>query len=180
LTLSAYNTELSNDNFITKKQTYNESHLELNKYFSPISSWTREEIENRAETLAKQALKIWDYFGQEKTALSDLKKVTGTIPTKVDIFGQQFQVRTWRDVLEQTLNTVSDLEPEKFEIISQNFPRHIGKDKNKFRAIRQLKNGYYIAVNMSAESLRKFCYQAMEAIGLTSDEWNVVVHHSVN
>lgn len=58
LTLSAYNTELSNDNFTNKKQTYNESHLELNKYFSSISYWTRLEIEKRSEKLAKQALEI--------------------------------------------------------------------------------------------------------------------------
>lgn len=175
LTLTAYNTEMSNDNFTTKKQIYNESHLDLNKYFSSISSWTRTEIEKRSETLAKQALAIWSYFGQENSALSDLNEVTGTTPTGLNILGQQFQVKTWRDVLEQTLNTVADLEPEKFEIIAQNFPRYLGKDKNKFRAIRQLRNGYFVEVNMSAQSIQKFCYQAMETIELTSEEWNVTV-----
>ncbi len=141
LTLSAYNTELSNDDFTTKKQTYNESHLELNKYFSPISFWTRSEIEKRAEVLAIHALEIWIYFGQEKATSSDLREVTGTTPTELRILVQQFQVQTWRDVLEQTLNTIAYLEPDKFEIIAHNFPRYIGKDKNKFRAVRQLQNG---------------------------------------
>jgi uncharacterized protein with ParB-like and HNH nuclease domain len=176
LTLTAYNTEMSNDDFTTKKKTYNDSHLELNKYFSSISSWTRTEIEKRAETLAKQALKIWNYFGQENTAISDLKEVTGKSPTGLKILGQQFQVQTWRDVLEQTLNTVADLEPDKFEIIAQNFPRYIGKDKNKFRAVRQLKNGFYIEVNFSAQSIQKLCSQAMETIELTSDDWSVIVN----
>ena len=36
LTLTAYNTELSNDDFDTKRKTLNESHLELNKYFTNI------------------------------------------------------------------------------------------------------------------------------------------------
>lgn len=175
LTLSAYNTELSNDDFTTKKQTYYESHLELNKYFYPISSWTRTEIEKRAEALAKQALEIWSYFGQENSVSSDLKEVTGTTPTGLKILGQRFQVQSWRDVLEQTLNTVADLEPEKFEIIAHNFPRYLGKDKNKFRAIRQLQNGYFIEVNLSAQNIQKFCYQAMETIELTSDEWSVTV-----
>lgn len=175
LTLSAYNTELSNDDFTTKKQIYSESHLELNKYFAPLSSWTRPEIEKRAETLVRQALEIWSYFGQESTALSDLKEVTGTTPTELKILGQHFQVQTWRDVLEQTLNTVADLEPEKFEVIAHNFPRYVGKDKNKFRAIRQLQNGYFIEVNMSAQSIQKLCYQAMETIELTSEDWSVTV-----
>jgi uncharacterized protein with ParB-like and HNH nuclease domain len=176
LTLTAYNTELSNDDFITKKQTYNESHLELNKYFSPLSSWKRPEIEERAKALAKQALEIWSYFGQDNSASSDLKEVTGTTPTELKVLGQQFQVQTWRDVLEQILNTVADLEPDKFEIIAHNFPRYLSKDKNKFRAIRQLQNGYFIEVNMSAQSIQKFCSQAIETIELTSEDWSVTVN----
>lgn len=175
LTLSAYNTKLSNDDFTTKKQTYNESHLELNKYFSSTSSWTKSEIEKRAEVLARQALEIWAYFGQEKAASSDLKEVTGTTPSELRILGQQFKVQTWRDVLEQTLNTIADLEPDKFEIIAHNFPRYISKDKSKFRAVRQLQNGYYVEVNMSAQSIQKFCSQAMETIELTSEDWGVTV-----
>lgn len=58
LILTAYNTEMANDDFITKKTTYNESHLELNKYFAPLSFWRRAEIESRADALAKQALEI--------------------------------------------------------------------------------------------------------------------------
>jgi len=176
LTLTAYNSELSNDDFTSKKKTYNDSHLELNRYFSPISSWTRTEIERRAEALAKQALEIWNFFGQESTATSDLTEVTGTSPTGLKILGQQFQVQTWRDVLEQTLNTVADLEPDKFEIIAQNFPRYLGKEKNKFRAVRQLQNGFFIEVNLSAQSIQKFCSQAIETIELTSDGWSVMIN----
>lgn len=175
LTLTAYNAEMSNDEFTTKKRIYSESHLELNKYFFPLSSWKRTEIETRADVLAKQALKTWSYFGQENSASSELKEVAGTTPTELKILGQQFHVKTWRDVLEKTLNTVADLEPDKFEVIAQNFPRYLGKDKNKFRAIRQLQNGYFIEVNLSAQSIQRFCHQAMETIELASDEWNVKV-----
>lgn len=107
---------------------------------------------------------------------SSLKEVTGTSPTGLKILGQQFQVQTWRDVLEQTLNTVADLESDKFEIIAQNFPRYLGKDKSKFRAIRQLQNGFFIEVNLSAQSIQKFCSQAIETIELTSDDWSVMVN----
>lgn len=175
LTLTAYNTELTNDNFPTKKQTYRESHLELNKHFAPLSSWTKTEIEQRAEILDKQALEIWSYFGQENSSPTDLQEVSGTTPTSLKILGQKFEVDTWRDVLEQTLNTVADLEPEKFDVIAHNFPRYLGKDKNKFKAIRQLQNGYFIEVNLSAQSIQKLCYQAMETIELTSEDWTVTV-----
>lgn len=32
-----------------------------------------------------------------------------------------------RDVLEQTLNTIADLEPDKFEIIARSFPHYTSK-----------------------------------------------------
>lgn len=175
LTLTAYNTELSNDGFETKKITLNESHLELNKYFSEISHWTRNEIELRAEKLAKQALELWSYFGQENTSPTELQEVTGTTPISLNILGQNIPVDSWRDVMEQTLNTVAFFEPEKFEILAHNFPRYLGRDKNKFRAIRQLENGYYIEMNLSAQSIQKLCYQAMETIELSSDDWHVDV-----
>lgn len=175
LTLTAYNTELSNDDFPTKKQKLNESHLEINKYFTDISEWTRKEIENRAENLAKKALDNWGYFGQENSTPTDIQEVTGTTPIGLKILGQHLDVKSWRDVMEQTLNVIADLEPEKFEVIAHNFPRYVGKDKNKFRGIRQLQNDYYIEVNLSAQSIQKLCYQAMETIELTTDEWEVSV-----
>lgn len=175
LTLTAYNTELSNDDFPTKKEKLNESHLEINKYFAPLQKWLRTDIEQRAELLAKQALEIWSYFGQENSSPTDLQEVTGTTPTSLKILGQKFEVQSWRDVLQQTLNTVADLEPEKFEVIAHNFPRYVGKDKNKFRAIRELQNGYFIEMNLSAQSVQRLCHQAMETIELTSDDWNVEV-----
>ena len=174
LTLTAYNSELSNDDYQTKKKTLNESHLELNKYFADIFQWTRIEIEARAEALAKKALEIWNYFGQENSTPTDIQEVTGTVPVGLKILGQHFKVKTWRDVMEITLNVIADLEPEKFEVIAYNFPRYVGKDKNKFRAIRQLENNYFIEVNLSAQSIQKLCYQAMETIELTSDDWEVI------
>lgn len=175
LTLTAYNTELSNDDFLTKKITLNQSHLELNKYFKDISGWTRNEIERRSEELATIASQIWSYFGQENSKPTNIQEVTGTTPIALKILGQRFEVKSWRDVLEKTMNVIAELEPDKFEIITHNFPRYINKDRNKFRAIRQLENEYFIEVNLSAQSIQKLCYQAMETIELTSDEWEVLV-----
>ena len=75
LTLTAYNTELSNDDFPTKKEKLKESHLEINKYFVSVNVWQRADIEQRADILAKQALEIWSYFGQENSSPTDLQKL---------------------------------------------------------------------------------------------------------
>ncbi len=173
LTLTAYNSELSNDDYETKRISLSQSHLELNKYFSNKLSWKKEDIIERANILSDKGIEVWPYFGDENTLQNGCSNVTGTTPRVLWILGQNFDVNSWRDVLEETMNTVSELEPEKFEILINKFPRLIGRDKKKFRAIRELNNGAYIEVNLSAKAIQKFCFQAIETIGLTSDEWQV-------
>lgn len=175
LTLTAYNTELSNDDFESKKNRLCESHLEMNKYFQDNNSWKKADIEKRSEHLTEIVLSIWPYFGDEIIEQQNQTEVTGTTPKKLWILGQSFDVQTWRDVLEQTMNTIADLEPEKFEQIIQQFPRMIGRDKKKFRAVRELRNSAFIEVHLSAKSIQGFCFQALEAIELTTDDWKVEV-----
>lgn len=91
----------------------------------------------------------------------------------MEILGQRFEVSSWRDVLERTLNTVAELEPHKFDMIATNLPRYVGKEKNKFKASRQLQNGYFFEVHLSAKSIQKLCHQAIEIIDLSSEDWDV-------
>lgn len=173
LTLTAYNSELSNDNYDAKRTIYADSHLELNKYLSGIISWNKEQILERSSLLTDKALEIWPYFGDSEATSSNEKGITGTSPYSLEILGESFSVKNWRDVFELTLNTLAELEPEKFEMIAKKMRAYIGKDKNKFRAIRQLNNGYYIEVNQSAPSIYKNCLRVIQIVGLSSDDWVV-------
>jgi uncharacterized protein with ParB-like and HNH nuclease domain len=77
LTLTADNAKLSNNSFDKKKKhLYEQSNLEINKYFRDKSDWRREDIEKRAEYLAGIALKIWPYFGnsdEKRSNVNDTK-----------------------------------------------------------------------------------------------------------
>lgn len=173
LTLTAYNSELSNDNFDTKRDIYKASHLELNKRLSEIATWNREQILQRATILADKAAEIWPYFGDNEVSNTENNGVTGTSPFSLEILGEPFPVKNWRDVFELTLNTLAELEPGKFVQIATALSNYIGKEKNKFRAIRQLNNGYYIEVNQSATSIYKNCLAAIQIVGLSTDDWIV-------
>jgi alkylated DNA nucleotide flippase Atl1 len=59
LTLSAYNSELSNLPFERKQQIYGASHLSLNKDLVEHPRWGRDEILARAVELAERAISIW-------------------------------------------------------------------------------------------------------------------------
>ena len=59
LTLTGYNSELSNKTFDKKKKLYQESNVYLNKYFQDIDTWNDRAIKQRAEKLADIAITVW-------------------------------------------------------------------------------------------------------------------------
>lgn len=64
LTLTGYNSKLSNKTFQEKKDMesgFKDSRLYLNKYISNIDKWDEEEIKNRSKILKTRGLEIWRY-----------------------------------------------------------------------------------------------------------------------
>ncbi|OKH26814.1 hypothetical protein NIES593_01865 [Hydrococcus rivularis NIES-593] len=59
LTLTGYNSELSNKSFAEKKSIYQKSNLSLNKSFKDVETWNVGTIQKRAEYLADIAIKVW-------------------------------------------------------------------------------------------------------------------------
>jgi uncharacterized protein with ParB-like and HNH nuclease domain len=179
LTLTGYNGELSNADFKAKKNILLQSHLDMNKYFEEVSVWNRDEIEKRSGILSDLALAKWPYFGDEDTTRTNevaqliADNVTGKTPKIVRFLGQSFTVTSWRDVLEKTLNTIAELEPDAFTTLTQEYPRFISKDANSLRKSKVLNNGYFIEVHLSAKSIYRFCLQALESVGLSTDDWEV-------
>lgn len=76
--------------------------------------------------------------------------------------------------MEKSLNIISELEPDKFNILLSEYPKFVSLESKRMRATRLLNNGVFIEVNLSAQSIYKFCNQAFEAIGLTAEDWKVV------
>jgi hypothetical protein len=174
LTLTGYNVPLSNDDYSRKREILLTSHLELNKYFSAVSEWNEQSIRHRAEVLADTALQVWSYFGSEQPEPAlPLHGVRGTTPKSLTILGQTFSVSTWREVIQITLETIAELDYDRFENLLAQFPRFVGRDPARFRASRQLPNGAFMETNLSAESIHRFCLQAAEVSGLSSEDWRV-------
>ncbi|MDO7253115.1 HNH endonuclease family protein [Helicobacter cappadocius] len=64
LTLTAYNSEMSDKSFQEKLNTkggFIESGLKINNFIRKQNKWNEETIQNRAKELAKIASKIWSY-----------------------------------------------------------------------------------------------------------------------
>jgi hypothetical protein len=59
LTLTAYNSELSNSSFDIKRTLLADSHFEMNKWIAAKTKWTESELRERSELLFEFARKVW-------------------------------------------------------------------------------------------------------------------------
>lgn len=62
LTLTGYNSELSNLSFSEKRDRdggFSSSSIQLNSELEKLNHWNKDEIESRAHSLTEQAVKIW-------------------------------------------------------------------------------------------------------------------------
>ncbi len=175
LALTGYNSELSNSNFPIKQKLFAESHIGLNSWFGDCADWTEESIRARAEALADQALELWPFFGklQERAVADNGLGVTGKTPSAIVILGQRIPVITWRDVAQQTLQAIGEMDEEVFANVATKYPRLLAKDTKGLRSSRPLTNGYFMETNLSAADLHKLCIQATEIAELSVEDWYI-------
>lgn len=171
LTLTGYNSELSNMSFDRKKEFYKNSHLEINKYFDSVDSWRPDDVRDRSLNLASLIIERWKYFGKEYTPVKEI--VTGLKPTELNFCGSVIPVSSWREVLVETLNILYDLDSVKFEEFALKSPTYLSKDAGRFRSHRPIRDSYHAEVNMAAQTTYNFCRRAINHFGFTEKEWFV-------
>jgi hypothetical protein len=93
LMLTGYNSEMSNDNFLSKRQRLTGGTLHLNKLFASFDSWRVADIMARAEIVVEPVLSIWPYFGGEQPD-ELIAKPRGQRPAELRIFGKSVAVTT--------------------------------------------------------------------------------------
>lgn len=158
LTLTAYNSELSNSTFDKKKLIYSDSGFFYTKELKNFSDWTSIQIQVRAKKLANAALKIWNLpekynsiiveNGNVFTFDSDLGIFTGTKPATISIMNVEKEIKTWREFLREIMKTLCTLEKNIFKKIIQNdnVPRgrklFSTEEKNLWRPIKIDENFY--------------------------------------
>lgn len=175
LTLTGYNSELSNAPYAVKRQKLMHSHLALNAYFQHIEHWRQADIQQRAVALTEQAMQCWPYFGDTSALVTDGDTVVGTIPESITVLGNTVPVKNWREVLSKTLETLAQAEPAKFAQLPDQFPTYLATSGQGFRNPKPLLNGYFIETNLGAASIHRFCQRAVEALNLPPEAWAVKI-----
>lgn len=112
LTLTGYNSELSNESFETKKKYYIKSNFELNKDLVTYSTWNEQAINERTEKLYEKFILAWPYFGLASVKDND---VTGSSPRLLFIGDETIKVKVWREVLEHTVMFIYNQKPDYYQ-----------------------------------------------------------------
>lgn len=141
LTLTAYNSELSDSSFRHKQEMENgfkDSPLYLNSYIAKLDSWGEKEINNRACDLIKLAIEIWPYPKVDSETLKKYSK--GMISFKDYTYG-----RVHEEVFNKLESMILDLGDVK-EIYT--FSYIVFKTKYNFVEVRFRENVIHITIKM--------------------------------
>ena len=167
LTLTGYNSELSNESFLVKRTYYEKSNIELNKEIIKYSTWNETSILSRTKKMTDIFLKTWPYFGSENISNTD---VTGSSRRLLVIDGNQFKVKTWREVLENSLNHLYDNNKNDYDDLLKTHSSMLSVVKiNSMRSPKQLANGHFVEMNLSAKAIYAFCKKAFIEAGYSEN-----------
>lgn len=173
LTLTSYNSELSNEPFVTKKKYYEKSNLELNKQIAQIDHWNEQALKKRIEEMTNLFISVWSYFGLHDVYNQD---VTGSSPRLLSIGNQHFKVKTWREVLEHSLMYLYKNNRSFYESLLAAHSSMLSTEQiNNMRSPKQLENGHYVEMNLGAKAIHAFGKKAFIEAGYDVGAWNVEV-----
>jgi uncharacterized protein with ParB-like and HNH nuclease domain len=173
LTLTGYNSELSNNLFDIKKREYKNSNIQITRDICGYEKWDLKSIKNRADKLLEQSLKIWKYpvvkkelfedIENDKLTLSDEINWTGIDINQYTFNGKIEMCRNYRDMYCSIIKILYDYDSQKFVnkiLQNEEFKSHISYNNDKFKnlANKELYD-FYININKShnnfIDTLRK-------------------------
>jgi uncharacterized protein with ParB-like and HNH nuclease domain len=164
LTLTGYNVEMSNKVYEEKRKFYLKSHLEINKYFSAYECWDGESITKRAEILSEKCLKIWPYFGVNQIVYKNVTNFKK--PTKLKIKNFEKNVKSWKELNINVLEYIIDNFDDKFDILTEKYPKLINADSSKLREPRILTCGLFAETHFSSADIIRNCNKFLNFFGI--------------
>ena len=189
LTLTAYNSELSNKIFNDKKEIYKNSNIGMCRDVVNYDIWDDTSIKKRAQILFEKALNIWplpEKYNKQKenlemidsttlyNILTDIN-VTGVKPKQLVILDTEYSISSWKDLLKQICCDLYSLGSSVF----YNLIKHkdfTGRDKyiidntsDSLRAPFCIGEGIYIETNLSAIDILNYCKIIAVHYGMAED-----------
>lgn len=191
LTLTAYNQELSNNSFSEKQKILANSPLPINAFFKNVSRWGKEEINRRTSELVQQAMMLWprpqlepiaSYSYDEDVSASKLKDFTATVIKAFTLCGQRTECPegAWAQFLTRFLSRLPALRTDALQLLADHKPTRISRNPDKFRAPKELPDGFYCDTQLSANGHVKLAKDCLRFLDIPLDELILHIHVEKN
>ncbi len=169
LTLTGYNSTLSNDSFATKRAIYIDSKFTLNDYFASVARWDAAAIEARGVWLADHAMKVWPDIadGRAEASATKRQKSIKTPISCVTVGKTRIPVSSMIDAVHQVYVALHQRDAVKFDLaIASAIPKkRCGTTDVGMRSPRSV-GTIFIDLHGSAGGLREQCQRLVRAMGL--------------
>ncbi|NFG40380.1 DUF262 domain-containing protein [Clostridium botulinum] len=170
LTLTGYNSSLSNKSFIEKRDMekgFKDSRLKLNKYLTEIDEWNEKTIKERANKLFDIASNIWKYpisnysIEEENNNLFSLEDEDDFTNSKVEKFifrNESIKVRNWTELYENICSILYEINPIPFirltkkEFDQEHLNKRFSTEDNGMRQPFKIESNVYLEKNLSTEA----------------------------
>lgn len=180
LTLSGYNSELSNKSFAEKKEKLVESNLKLNRDLNKYNSWNQVDIEARALELYNKAIEIWNYpkeyykmYCEENTTkyefdIMEEVNVTGREIYQLTILGVEYSISSWRELFRTICLKMYEYDSQIFSSLvkHKDFKGRVKRiidstDENMIKP-NKISENIYIEQNLSANDALNYSKLVIE------------------
>ncbi|GAA0783124.1 DUF262 domain-containing protein [Hathewaya limosa] len=187
LTLTGYNSSLSNKSFIEKRDMekgFKDSRLKLNKYLTEIDYWNEDTIKVRAKQLFKIASQIWEYpiidysLEDENNNIFSLDDDDDFTNSKVERFTfreDSVKVKNWTELYENICSLLYEINPIPFirltkkEFNQEYLNKRFSNEDNDLRKAFKVANDVFIEKNLNTEA-------KLQTLRIIFDEYGI--HYS--
>ncbi len=182
LTLSGYNSSLSNKSFFEKKtmpdKGYNSSKLWLNDYLKNTDKWNVDAVKSRSELLLKRFKEIWPYPQAEVEEDLDwdedftLYDAPDPKFRKLDYFifrDEKFEAKTITDMYVAVMRKLMEENPSHFLSPEIRNVISVETDKEKLRHGTMLHGNYFLETHGNSTDKLKRLLIVLEKFGCAED-----------
>ena len=190
ITLTAYNSGLSNKPFLeklNKENGFKESRLWLNQNLLHLDKWGDGEIKTRAELLAKRALMVWSF---PQTSYNPPKRLEsqiglyedydfkGTKPQSFTFLDKDYPVKSWRELYQNTVKLLHSLDPVRLESLfdEPEHKRYLAASPSVHKYNWKMTDGIYLNINLSAHSIISILKSLFDKYDLDESDFSITLY----
>lgn len=173
LTLTDYNSNLSNKSFSEKKELLKKEHLYLNDRFMELQTWNISSIESRNRMMVKEVMEYLDIPAtgneiQSEYRLSEIRDIPYEKPPLCIIEGEEIRAKSWCELYYLVFEHIIAYRPTGYMTIQSEYPKYFAKFNEEGRT---LSTGDKLKVSMSKKDILRRMHNMVSLSGIDDKDF---------